>query len=68
MGYSLWMQLKMKVFKGDFKALKAIVLALFDLVWNMFRIIKNNNRLTQEEYKTYYELPETKIYWQQELN
>ena len=68
MGYSLWIQLKMKVFKGDFKALKAIVLALFDLVWNMFRIIKNNNRLTQEEYKTYYELPETKIYWQQELN
>lgn len=68
MGYSLWIQFKMKVFKGDWKALKAIVLALFDLVWNIPRILKNSNRLTKEEYKTYNELPETKIYWQQELN
>jgi hypothetical protein len=68
MAYSIWMQLKLKVFKGDLKALFAIVLALLDLVWNMPRIIKNSSRLTKEEYKTYNELPETKIYWQQELN
>jgi glycosyltransferase involved in cell wall biosynthesis len=66
MAYSLWIQFKLKVFKGDFKALKAIVLALFDLVWNIPRIIKNSNRLTKKEYEAYNELPETKIYWQPE--
>lgn len=64
MGYSLWIQFKLKVFKGNFKALKAIVLALFDLVWNMPIILKNSNRLTLKEYNAYNELPETKIYWQ----
>lgn len=66
MAYSLWMQFKLKVFKGDFKALQAIVLALLDLVWNIPRIIKNSNRLTMKEYKAYNELPEAKIYWQPE--
>lgn len=64
LAYSLWIQIKNKVFKRDFKALKAIVLALFDLVWNMPRIIKNSNRLTEEEYKRYNELLETQLYWQ----
>jgi len=66
MAYSLWMQLKLKVFKGDFEALQAIVLALLELVWGIPRILKNSNRLTQQEYDTYNRLPETKIYWQPE--
>jgi len=66
MGYSLWIQLKQKVFKGDFKALQAIVLALLDLVWNTPRILKNSKRLTEIEYEAYNHLPETKIYWQPE--
>ena len=66
MAYSLWMQFKLKVFKGDFKALQAIVLAVLDLVWNMPRILKNSNRLTEKEYEAYNQLPEAKIYWQQE--
>jgi glycosyltransferase involved in cell wall biosynthesis len=66
MVYSLWIQLKLKVFKGDFKALKAIVLALFDVFWNIPRIVKNSNRLTQKEYEAYNQLSETKIYWQPE--
>lgn len=66
MAYSIWIQFKNKVFKGDFKALQAIVLALFDLVWNMPRILKNSNRLTQKEYEDYNQLPETKLYWQPE--
>lgn len=66
MAYSLWMQFKLKVLKGDFKALLAILLAVWDLVWNMPRIVKNSNRLTAEEYKAYHQLPETKIYWQPE--
>jgi hypothetical protein len=54
------------VFQGDFKALQAIVLAVLDLVWNMPRILKNSNRLTEKEYEAYNQLPEAKIYWQQE--
>ena len=64
--YSLWIQFKLKVFKGDFKVLQAIVLALVDLVWNMPRVLKNSNRLTEKEYKDYSKLPEAKIYWQPE--
>ncbi len=67
MAYSLWIQLRNKVFQGDFKALKAILLALLDLVWNMPRILKNSNRLTQKEYEEYNQLPETKLYWQPEV-
>lgn len=66
MAYSLWMQFKLKVFQGDFKALQAIVLAVLDLVWNMPRILKNSNRLTEKEYEGYNQLPEAKIYWQPE--
>lgn len=64
--YSIWIQLKNKVLKGDIKVLKAIVLALFDLVWNIPRIIKSSHRLTSNEYQEYNQLPETKIYWQPE--
>jgi glycosyltransferase involved in cell wall biosynthesis len=66
MGYSLWMQIKQKVFKGDFKALQAIPLSMFDLIMNMPRILKNSNRLTNKEYEEYNQLPEAKIYWQSE--
>jgi len=62
--YSLWIQFKYKVVKGDLKALKAIVLAILDVIWNIPRIIKNSNRLTRKEYEVYQQLPEAKIYWQ----
>lgn len=64
--YSIWMQFKLKVFKGDFKALRAIFLALLDLVWSVPKIIKNSNRLTKKEYDLYKRLPEAKIYWKPE--
>lgn len=63
MGYSLWIQFKQKVFKGDLKALNAIVLGLFDLVWSIPKIIKNSNRLSQKEFEAYMKLPQTKVYW-----
>ncbi len=63
LSYSIWMQFRYKVFKGDFEAFKAIIFALLDLILNMPRIIKNSNRLTQKEYETYNQLAETKIYW-----
>jgi glycosyltransferase involved in cell wall biosynthesis len=63
MAYSLWIQFKLKVLKGDFKALLAIVLALFDLVWSMPLILKNRDSLSINEYNNYQELKSTKIYW-----
>ena len=66
MAYSLWIQFKNKVFQGDFKALLVIGLALLDMVWNILKIIKNSNRLTQKEYEAYNQLTETKLYWEPE--
>jgi glycosyltransferase involved in cell wall biosynthesis len=66
MAYSLWVQFKLKVFKGEFKVLQAILLALLDLIWNIPRIVKNSRRLTVKEYEAYNQLPVTKIYWQPE--
>lgn len=66
MGYSIWIQLKLKVFKGDFIALKAISLAIFDLVCATPKIIRESNRLSSQEYDVYHKIPSTKIYWQPE--
>ena len=66
MAYSIWMQFKLKVFKGDFEALKAISLALLDLGLAVPKIIKNTNRLTRQEYHSYQQLDDTKIYWRPE--
>lgn len=66
MAYSIWMQLKSKVFKGDWKVLKAILWAMLDLVLAIPKIIKNSNRLTQKEYDAYQKLEETKLYWKPE--
>lgn len=63
MAYSLWIQFKLKVFKGDFKALLAIVFALLDLAWSMPLILKNRDSLSINEYNNYQELKSTKIYW-----
>ncbi|GIQ58558.1 glycosyl transferase [Flavobacterium collinsii] len=66
--YSIWMQLKLKVFKGDFKALKAVLLAAMDVLINIPNILKNKNRLSLEEFDRYQQLEETKIYWKIEDN
>ncbi len=61
--YTFYMQLKLKVFKGDFKATIAIFIALLDLIYNFPKLILNNNRLTKLEYKEFENLSDTKIYW-----
>jgi glycosyltransferase involved in cell wall biosynthesis len=65
MSYSLWIQFKQKVFRGDLRALQAIILALLDLVWAIPLIVKHSNRLSRKEFQTYCELPRTKVYWSQ---
>jgi len=64
--YSIWMQLKSKVFKADWKALGSILLAMMDLVLAIPKIIKNSNRLTNSEYLEYQKSPSTKLYWKPE--
>jgi glycosyltransferase involved in cell wall biosynthesis len=66
MVYSIWIQLKVKVFKGDFKALQAILLAFLDLLLSIPRIIRNSNRLSPKEYGAYQKLEDSKLYWQPE--
>ena len=63
MFYSIYFQLKFKVFKGDLKSAFALLFAFCDLVINLFRIINNVSRFDMKEYKAFKKLNETKIYW-----
>ncbi|KAF2510812.1 glycosyltransferase [Flavobacterium zhairuonense] len=64
--YTLWIQFKTKVFKGDFKALYAILRALLDLIYNLVRLAKQSNRLTRAEFDQFMKLSDTKLYWRPE--
>lgn len=61
--YTLAMQLKNKTSKGDFKATFAIFRAIADVGFNFFKLLKQSNRFTKQEYTDYQKLPETIIYW-----
>ncbi|QBZ97894.1 glycosyltransferase family 2 protein [Flavobacterium sangjuense] len=63
LAYSIWMQCKTKILKGDFKVIKPLLLAIFDLICCFPKLIKNRNALTSEEYDVYVKLNEAKIYW-----
>ena len=66
MAYSIWMQFKTKIFKGDFQIIKPLLLAISDLVLFTPKLIKHRNALTYEEYAAFCELNEVKIYWKPE--
>lgn len=63
MTYTLWMQIKLKVFKGDFRACIAIIQALYDVIKNTSRLIKKSNRLSKKDFLEYSKLQDTKLYW-----
>lgn len=63
MAYSVWNQLRLKVFKGDFKALQALLQAAFDFVTSAQKIRANTNRLTAQEHQKWVKIPEARIYW-----
>tara|TARA_R100000935_G_C2838765_1_gene169770 strand:- start:1251 stop:2159 length:909 start_codon:yes stop_codon:yes gene_type:complete len=60
--YTLFMQLKLKVFKGDFRALFAIFQALWDLITHLPKLIAKSNRLSIREFNVFQNLENTKIY------
>ncbi len=66
--YTLWMQIKNKILKGDWKATIAILQALGDVIINLPRLLFKENRLTNKEFKEYSKLPDTKLYWRPEEN
>lgn len=64
--YSIWMQWKTKIFKGNFKVVLPLHLAIFDLIVSIPKLIANRNALTSEEYANYLKLNEAKIFWKPE--
>lgn len=64
--YSIWMQLKNKVFKGNLSILKPLFYAKFDIVKNYSKIKKNRNPFSSEQFRAYYKLTPTKIFWKPE--
>ncbi|PWA04044.1 glycosyltransferase family 2 protein [Flavobacterium psychrotolerans] len=64
--YSIFMQIKTKIAKGNFKVVIPLFQAIMDVFFNIPNLIKNRNVLTREEYQHYTELKETKIFWKPE--
>lgn len=65
--YSIWMQLKRKVFKGELNVLLILLLAFKDLIVNFPKLFEKGNRLSPKEWEVYSKLSPTKIYWQPSL-
>jgi glycosyltransferase involved in cell wall biosynthesis len=64
--YSIWMQYKTKIFKGDFRVIVPLFLAKLDLITHFGKIVRHRNALTLDEYQKYTKLKEAKIYWKPE--
>lgn len=61
--YSIWMQIKLKLFKGDLRVFLGLIMAIIDLIFNLPRVLKNSDRLTPQEFHKYMQLEEAKLYW-----
>jgi glycosyltransferase involved in cell wall biosynthesis len=65
--YSLWIQFKTKIFKGNLKAFTALILALLDAIRHIPYYDKTN-RISTDELAIFESLPKTKIYWEPYIN
>jgi glycosyltransferase involved in cell wall biosynthesis len=68
MVYTLCVQLKLKVFKGDIKAFYALIGALLNVFFNIPRLLCFRNSLSDSEYKLYNSITDTILYWSPEIN
>jgi glycosyltransferase involved in cell wall biosynthesis len=66
MVYSIVMQFKTKIFKGNFKVILPLFLALLDLIIFIPKLIKHRNAFAENEYIEYNKLSDAKIYWNPE--
>lgn len=64
--YSMVMQFKLKVIKGDIRAFFAILQALFDVIINFNLIIKSRNGFTLTEFEQYNKIEKARIFWKPE--
>ena len=64
--YTLWVQFKTKVFRGDFVALWAIICAMSDVFINLPKLFTQSNRLSKSEFKQYNDLNDSIIFWKPE--
>ena len=64
--YTLWVQLKTKVFRGDIVALWAIICAMGDVFINLPKLFSQSNRLSKREFEKYNGLNNSIIYWKPE--
>lgn len=65
-GYSIWMQFKNRIFKGNFKLIKPLFKAKIDLIKNNSNIRKNRNPFTKNEFEAFSKLEPAKIFWKPE--
>jgi len=61
------MQFKKIIFRRNYRVIKPLFLALFDLLIAIPKLFKQRNAMTSEEYKSYNKLEEAKIYWTPEI-
>jgi glycosyltransferase involved in cell wall biosynthesis len=61
--YTLWIQLKTKTCRGDFKATLGIIQAIWDVLINLPKLFKKSNRFSNSEYLEIEQLKPTNIYW-----
>jgi len=66
LAYSLVVQLKSKIMKGDFKVLLPLTQAVFDVTTHLPKLLKNRNAFDKKQYQGYTQLKETKVYWNPE--
>lgn len=66
LAYSLYMQLKLRVFNGNFRAVFPLIRAISDVVVNSGKLRRMRQPLTKNEFLSYSKLPESKIYWKPE--
>lgn len=63
LAYSIWIQLRTKVFRGDFRALAALLLAGFDLLWRLPRLLRERDGFSQADFQAYTAQPPIELYW-----
>ena len=66
LAYSLWMQLKLRVFNGNFRTIFPLMRAILDVVVNSGKLSRMRKPFTKTEFLNYSKLPESKIYWKPE--
>jgi len=66
LAYSLFVQLKSKILKGDLKVLLPLTQAMFDVTIHLPKLLKNRNAFNKKQYQEYTQLKETKVYWNPE--